>query len=89
MLPGSPAEKAGIEPTDILESIEGQSTREMSLPEIRSMLGGVPGSTVNVSVVRARRAEPQKIMITRDIVTFRRSPTKSWPEKSATSKLTR
>ena len=57
VLPGSPAEKAGIEPTDIFESIESQSTREMSLPEIRSMLAGVPGSTVNVSVVRARRAE--------------------------------
>ncbi|MGA9977955.1 MAG: S41 family peptidase [Candidatus Sulfotelmatobacter sp.] len=70
VLPGSPAEKAGIEPTDIFESIEGQSTREMSLPEIRSILGGVPGSTVNVSVVRARRAEPEKVVITRDIVTI-------------------
>jgi carboxyl-terminal processing protease len=70
VLPGSPAEKASIESTDIFESIEGQSTRDMSLPEIRSMLAGPPGSTVNVSVVRARRAEPQKIVITRDIVTI-------------------
>src|SRR5271169_780432 len=70
VLPGSPAEKAGVEPTDIFESIEGQSTREMSLPEIRSILAGVPGSTVNVSVVRARRAEPQKIVITRDVVSI-------------------
>src|ERR1051326_9592078 len=31
VLPGSPAEKAGIEPTDIFESIEGKSTRDMSL----------------------------------------------------------
>jgi carboxyl-terminal processing protease len=68
VLPGSPAEKAGIEDTDIFESIEGQSTRDMSLPEIRSALAGAPGSTVNVSVVRARRAEPQKMVITRDLV---------------------
>jgi len=68
VLPGSPAEKAGIEATDIFESIEGQSTRDMSLPEIRSALAGTPGSTVNVSVVRARRAEPQKMVITRDVV---------------------
>src|SRR6202050_3115833 len=68
VLPGSPAEKAGIEDTDIFESIEGRSTRDMSLPEIRSLLSGTPGSTVNVSVVRARRAEPQKIVITRDVV---------------------
>ncbi len=70
VLPGSPAEKAGIESTDIFESIEGQSTRDMSLPEIRGMLSGTPGSTVTVSVVRARRAEPQKVVVTRDIVTI-------------------
>src|ERR1700683_4977983 len=70
VLPGSPAEKAGIDDTDIFESIENQSTREMSLPEIRSALSGAPGSTVNVSVVRARRAEPQKMSITRDVITI-------------------
>jgi carboxyl-terminal processing protease len=68
VLPGSPAEKAGIEPTDIFESIEGRSTREMSLPEIRSLLVGAPGSSLEVAVVRARRAEPQKVTITRDVV---------------------
>lgn len=68
VLPGSPAEKAGIEATDIFESIEGQSTRDMSLPEIRNAIAGAPGSTLNVQVVRARRAEPQKVSMTRDIV---------------------
>jgi carboxyl-terminal processing protease len=70
VMPGSPAEKAGIEATDIFESIEGQSTRDMSLPEIRNALSGTPGSTVNVSVVRARRAEPQKVVIARDVVSI-------------------
>ena len=70
VLPGSPAEKAGIEATDIFESIEGQSTRDMSLPEIHSLLSGTPGSTLNVAVVRARKAEPQKMVITRDIVSI-------------------
>src|ERR1700685_4187483 len=70
VLPGSPAEKAGVEQTDIFESIEGKSTRDMSLPEIRSLLVGVPGSTLNVAVVRARKAEPQKMVITRDIVSI-------------------
>ena len=68
VLPGSPAEKAGIEPTDIFEAIEGKSTRDMSLPEIRNLIAGAPGSTLNVEVVRARRAEPQKMSITRDVV---------------------
>jgi carboxyl-terminal processing protease len=70
VLPGSPADKAGIEDTDIFESIEGQSTRDMSLPEIRDALAGTPGSTVNISVVRARKAEPQKMVITRDVVSI-------------------
>jgi carboxyl-terminal processing protease len=70
VLPGSPADKAGIEDTDIFESIEGKSTRDMSLPEIREALDGPPGSTVNVSVVRARRAEPQKMSIARAVVSI-------------------
>ncbi len=68
VLPGSPAEKAGIESTDIFEAIEGRSTRDMSVPEIRNLIAGAPGSTLNIEVVRARRAEPQKMSITRDIV---------------------
>ena len=68
VLPGSPAEKAGIEATDIFEAIEGRSTRDMSLPEIRNLISGTPGSNLNVEVVRARRAEPQKVTITRDVV---------------------
>jgi carboxyl-terminal processing protease len=67
VLPGSAAEKAGIEPTDIFESIEGQSTREMSLPEIRNLLAGASGSSVSVSVVHGHRAEPQRVVLTREI----------------------
>src|SRR5579862_7005863 len=70
VIPGSPADKAGIEATDIFESIEGKSTRDMSLPEIRDALSGVPGSTVNVSIVRARRAEPQKMSIARYVISI-------------------
>lgn len=68
VIPGGPADKAGIENSDILEAIEGRTTREMSLAEIQSLLAGDPGSNVNVSVVRARRAEPQKVTITRNTV---------------------
>jgi len=69
VIPGGPADKAGLENSDILESIEGKSTRDMSLAEVHSVLLGDPGSTVTVSVVRPRRAEPQKMVITRDVVT--------------------
>jgi carboxyl-terminal processing protease len=68
VIPGGPADKAGLVDTDILEAIEGKSTREMSLAEIHGLLSGDPGSTVTLSVVRARKAEPQKIVVTRDVV---------------------
>ena len=70
VIPGSPADKAGLQDSDIIEAIEGKSTREMSLAEIHNLLSGQPGSNVTVSVVRARKAEPQKIVITRDMVTI-------------------
>ena len=69
VIPGGPADKAGVQASDIFEAIEGKSTRELSLAEIRNLLQGQPGSNVNVALVRARRAEPQKVVITRDIVT--------------------
>ena len=70
VIPGGPADKAGLQDTDIIEAIEGKSTREMSIGEIHNLLAGQPGSTLTVSVVRARRAEPQKTVITREIVSI-------------------
>ncbi len=68
VIPGGPADKAGIDNGDIFEAIEGRTTREMSLAEIQALLAGEPGSNVTVSVVRPRRAEPQKVVITRNTV---------------------
>jgi carboxyl-terminal processing protease len=68
VIPGGPADKAGLQDTDILEAIEGKSTREMSLAEVHDLLSGQPGSNVTVSVVRARRAQPDKVVVTREVV---------------------
>ncbi len=65
VMPGSPAEKEQITDGDIIESIGGQSTRELSLAMVRLMLEGKPGSNVTFSIVRPGKAEPQKITLTR------------------------
>jgi carboxyl-terminal processing protease len=52
---------------DVIESIGDQSTRELSLAVIRLMLEGKPGTTVNITVVRPRKADPDKLTLTRDI----------------------
>ncbi len=89
VIPGGPADKAGIQASDIFEAIEGKSTREMSLAEIHNLLQGQPGSNLNVAVVRARRAEPQKTVITRDIVEMSAGRPTRWSRTaSATSRLT-
>ncbi len=46
--PAVPADKAGVETSDIIEAIEGKSTREMSLAEVETVLSGQVGSNVTV-----------------------------------------
>ncbi|MGH9520968.1 MAG: S41 family peptidase [Terriglobales bacterium] len=70
VVPGGPADKAGLEGGDIIEAIEGKSTREMSLAVLGNEMTGEPGSNINVSVVRPRKAEPVKLTITRNSVTI-------------------
>lgn len=65
VVPGSPAEKAGLNDGDILEAIEGKDTREVPLAMIEQMLQGAPGSTLTVGVVRPGKAEPDKVTMTR------------------------
>ncbi|HZB87136.1 MAG TPA: S41 family peptidase [Terracidiphilus sp.] len=65
---GSPADREHISDGDVIESIGDQSTRDLSLAVIRLMLEGKPGSTVAISLVRPRKADPDKITLTRGIV---------------------
>ena len=67
VVPGSPADKASFTDGDILEAINGVDTRDLSLAMIQVMLDGKPGSEVTVSVVRPRKAAPDKVTMTRTV----------------------
>ena len=67
VLPGSAADKEHISDSDVIESIGEQSTRDLSLPVIRMLLEGKPGTTVTLSVVRPRKADPDKLTLTRSV----------------------
>jgi len=69
VVPGSPADQQKFNDGDVIESIGAQSTRELSLAVIRLMLEGKPGSTITLSVVRPNKPDPEKITMTRAIVT--------------------
>src|SRR5207245_1965017 len=62
---GSPAAKAGFSTGDMIETIGEVATRDMPLAYATMLLQGEPGTTVKLSVVRARRPDPQTISLTR------------------------
>jgi carboxyl-terminal processing protease len=64
--PGSPADKAGIKAGNVIEYIDGHATRDIDLYDMRSLLNGAPGTTVEVSVFRSNATD--KIKITRGAV---------------------
>jgi carboxyl-terminal processing protease len=68
VIPGGPADKAGINSGDILETVDGQSTHDLSLAAIRAKLLGEQGSRLEATIIRTRKIEPQKITIVREIV---------------------
>ena len=65
VLPESPAQKAGLHAGDILESVAGFTTRDMSVGQALNLLAGAPGTGVKVSAIRGR-AEPQPIDLVRE-----------------------
>jgi carboxyl-terminal processing protease len=69
VIPGSPADKAGLTTGDFLESIKGVATRDMPLAYAKLLLKGEPGTTIDLTVLR-RKPEPQKITLTRAVISL-------------------
>jgi carboxyl-terminal processing protease len=68
VVPGSPADKANISDGDIIEAIGTKDTRDLSLAMIRLLLEGAPGSELQIGVIRPRKAEPEKISLSRVVI---------------------
>jgi carboxyl-terminal processing protease len=68
VIPGGPAEKAGLGAGDIIETVEGLSTHDLSLAAVKSHLAGEPGSRLELTIIRTRKIEPQKTTIVREAV---------------------
>ncbi|MEG9432350.1 S41 family peptidase [Terriglobus sp. ADX1] len=65
VVPGGPADKAGIHSGDRIESIGDRSTMEMSLAEVQMALQGEKGTPVAVSMIRPMKNAPEKLTLTR------------------------
>lgn len=66
VLPDSPGEKAGIHSGDILESVAGFTTRDMSVGQAMNFLRGQPGTGVKVGVIRRGKADPDEVDVVRE-----------------------
>src|SRR6267154_731349 len=65
VMPESSAEKAGLHSGDILESVAGFTTREMSVGQAKNLLAGQPGTGVKVGVIRRGKTDPEELDVVR------------------------
>jgi len=66
IIPGTPAEKAGLKSKDKIMEIEGKSTKDMSLEEAVSHIRGEKGTYVKLQIVRGKAKEPKEYSVRRD-----------------------
>lgn len=64
VVPGTPAEKAGLQPGDTIATIDGQSTKGFTTEAASKMLRGRAGTPVHLGIVRGT-AQPNDVAITR------------------------
>lgn len=74
-LAGSPAEKAGLKPNDVIVKIDELSTEEMVLDEAVSKIRGKEGTEVTLTVVRPKIDDPIVLKITRQAIAV---PSVTW-----------
>ncbi|HET9087901.1 MAG TPA: S41 family peptidase [Acidobacteriaceae bacterium] len=70
VVPGSPADKAGLIDGDWIESIGGKSTRVMPLQMIQMALNGDPGTSVNFSLIQPTSTAPAAMTLTRSLTAY-------------------
>ena len=64
---GTPAARAGLQPGDLIVSIDKQSTHGMDLTKAVSLLRGDPGTSVKLTISRGEQS-PFEVTLTREII---------------------
>src|SRR5258708_3141343 len=80
-IPGSPAAKAGLTTTDVIETINGVATPDMPLAFAELLLKGDAGPTVQLGALRYRNPEPTKLTITRAAIRYPMVLSKMLPDQ--------
>ena len=64
----TPAFRAGLKAGDIIMTIDGQSTQELSLQDVVSRIRGPKGTEVELTIIHADDKMPQTVRIVRDSI---------------------
>ena len=74
---GTPADKAGLEPGDIILKINEESTLSMTIDEAVSIMRGKVGDPIDITIVREGENKPLPIHIVRGVITIQSVYTKT------------
>jgi carboxyl-terminal processing protease len=58
-IPGAPAQKAGVQPGDVVTEVNGQSTLQMTIEEVVDKIKGQEGTPVTLKIDRPNPADPK------------------------------
>jgi len=67
-LKGSPSEKAGVMPEDIIMAVDGNSVNGMDIDSVIALIRGKKGTSVLLTLLREGESERLDISIVRDII---------------------
>jgi carboxyl-terminal processing protease len=68
---GTPAQRAGIRPGDVILAVEGEDTARMPLEQVILKVRGPEGSPVRLKIQHAGEDEPVDVTITREEIALR------------------
>jgi carboxyl-terminal processing protease len=67
---GTPADRAGIQPNDLITHVDGDSVMGLTLNEAVDLMRGPVGSQITITVLREGESDPFEVDITRETITI-------------------
>lgn len=67
---GTPADRAGLQPNDLITHVDGDSVLGLTLNEAVDLMRGPVGSDIKITVLREGETEPFDVDITRETITI-------------------
>lgn len=67
----TPASREGVKPNDQILKIDDKDTQDITLPQAVSLIRGVPGTKVKLSLLHEGKEKPYEVTLTREEITIK------------------